>query len=256
MKHTHSLRMVALAILFAALALSHLAVVIDAYQWPSMAARVISPASENSSAGAALKRRLNRMLRTKNLQSTRKSPRTIRAGIPPTIDRSLKNAAGVKAGCGDGLVTGAEKCDDRNTVAKDGCSSTCTVEAGSFCNSAQPSICWFICRDGIVATAEQCDDGNAVDTDGCTNQCKIGLGFDCTGSPSVCKPKPSCGDGTKNGSEECDDGNTSNYDGCSSSCTNEPRCGDGTKNGTEDCDDGNLTNGDGCSSSCDSETPQ
>lgn len=31
-------------------------------------------------------------------------------------------------GCGDGLVSGAEACDDGNTTNGDGCSSTCTVE--------------------------------------------------------------------------------------------------------------------------------
>lgn len=32
-------------------------------------------------------------------------------------------------GCGDGLTSGAEQCDDGNTIAGDGCSPTCTVEA-------------------------------------------------------------------------------------------------------------------------------
>ncbi|MDB5218280.1 MAG: Multiple EGF-like-domain protein 3 precursor, partial [Myxococcaceae bacterium] len=31
-------------------------------------------------------------------------------------------------GCGDGLVAGVEQCDDGNSVAGDGCSSTCTFE--------------------------------------------------------------------------------------------------------------------------------
>ncbi|MDP6541040.1 MAG: SUMF1/EgtB/PvdO family nonheme iron enzyme, partial [Planctomycetota bacterium] len=33
------------------------------------------------------------------------------------------------ATCGDGLVGGAEECDDGNTGARDGCSPTCTLEA-------------------------------------------------------------------------------------------------------------------------------
>lgn len=32
-------------------------------------------------------------------------------------------------GCGDGLISGGEQCDDGNTVNGDGCTSTCTVEA-------------------------------------------------------------------------------------------------------------------------------
>lgn len=29
--------------------------------------------------------------------------------------------------CGDGLITGSEKCDDNNTADGDGCSSTCQI---------------------------------------------------------------------------------------------------------------------------------
>ncbi|KAF4740737.1 Extracellular matrix protein fras1, partial [Perkinsus olseni] len=35
--------------------------------------------------------------------------------------------------CGDGLRVGPEECDDGNTRSKDGCSSTCEVEAGWIC---------------------------------------------------------------------------------------------------------------------------
>lgn len=31
--------------------------------------------------------------------------------------------------CGDGVIGGSEECDDGNTVAGDGCSSTCTIES-------------------------------------------------------------------------------------------------------------------------------
>jgi len=41
-----------------------------------------------------------------------------------TLDVSVKAES-----CGDGLVSGAEQCDDGNNVAGDGCSPTCTVEA-------------------------------------------------------------------------------------------------------------------------------
>jgi len=40
-----------------------------------------------------------------------------------TLDVTVKAAS-----CGDGLVSGAEQCDDGNTVAGDGCSATCTLE--------------------------------------------------------------------------------------------------------------------------------
>ena len=43
--------------------------------------------------------------------------------------------------CGDGrVVAGVETCDDGNTTANDGCSATCTVQAGYDCQG-QPSVC-------------------------------------------------------------------------------------------------------------------
>jgi cysteine-rich repeat protein len=43
--------------------------------------------------------------------------------------------------CGDGLLaSGLEQCDDNNTINKDGCSSSCTLEDYFQCNTtAQPS---------------------------------------------------------------------------------------------------------------------
>jgi|GEM_PF-6725391 len=43
--------------------------------------------------------------------------------------------------CGDGLTV-KEACDDGNTADGDGCSSSCKVEVGFFCTSAQPSQCY------------------------------------------------------------------------------------------------------------------
>lgn len=46
----------------------------------------------------------------------------------------------VLAGCGDGVVTAAEACDDGNHVSGDGCSATCTLEVqgvgGEWCTDA------------------------------------------------------------------------------------------------------------------------
>jgi cysteine-rich repeat protein len=41
--------------------------------------------------------------------------------------------------CGDGIVEGAEACDDMNTVAGDGCTA-CMIDAGYHCSGA-PSVC-------------------------------------------------------------------------------------------------------------------
>jgi cysteine-rich repeat protein len=42
--------------------------------------------------------------------------------------------------CGDGLITGAEQCDDGNGASGDGCSAACVVEPGFLC-TGQPSVC-------------------------------------------------------------------------------------------------------------------
>ena len=123
-------------------------------------------------------------------------------------------------GCGDGLLYGAEDCDDGNLVDNDGCSDECKIER---------------CGDGVTQTREGCDDGNTVSGDGCTDACVAEY----------------CGDGvTQHGlSEQCDDGNAVSNDGCSATCQTE-RCGDSIQQTREGCDDGNLTSEDGCSATC------
>jgi cysteine-rich repeat protein len=117
--------------------------------------------------------------------------------------------------CGDGIVVGAETCDDGNTADGDGCNATCDVETGYTC-SGSPSTCGTICGDGLILGAETCDDGNPAAGDGCDGACHIEAGHSCTGMPSVCTP--GCGDGAVAGSEACDDGNTRDGDGCSHTC--------------------------------------
>jgi cysteine-rich repeat protein len=43
--------------------------------------------------------------------------------------------------CGDDNRTGPEQCDDGNEASSDGCSATCTVEAGYTCDTASPNVC-------------------------------------------------------------------------------------------------------------------
>ena len=43
--------------------------------------------------------------------------------------------------CGDGVVEGAEQCDDGDVANGDGCSASCMVEDGWSCNDASPSMC-------------------------------------------------------------------------------------------------------------------
>jgi len=78
--------------------------------------------------------------------------------------------------CGDGLTLGAEVdmahfCDDGNTIAGDGCSSTCTVECGFNCDDTMPNACVSMCGDRQKASDEACDDGNIANLDGCSADC-------------------------------------------------------------------------------------
>jgi cysteine-rich repeat protein/predicted outer membrane repeat protein len=52
--------------------------------------------------------------------------------------------------CGDGIIAGAEQCDDNNAAGGDGCSATCTIEPGYVCGG-QPSACTSVCDDGVTA---------------------------------------------------------------------------------------------------------
>ncbi|HEX2876349.1 MAG TPA: DUF4215 domain-containing protein, partial [Polyangiaceae bacterium] len=162
-------------------------------------------------------------------------------------------------GCGDGMLTDDEACDDANRADNDGCQGNClATQPGYSCNPpGKPCHELVLCGDNIVGSSEQCDDGNKVAADGCSPTCKFEVGFKCDGEPSKCVPTV-CGDKQKEGAESCDDGNAVPFDGCSSTCQTEPNCsgdgctsecGDGLLIG-EECDDGNTKDGDGCSAAC------
>lgn len=60
--------------------------------------------------------------------------------------------------CGDGVLAGAEFCDDGNSVSSDGCSASCTVEAGYICPT--PNVpCILESCGGACAANETCDSG-------------------------------------------------------------------------------------------------
>jgi fibro-slime domain-containing protein len=120
-------------------------------------------------------------------------------------------------GCGDGIVTPPETCDDGNTISGDGCSSTCQIEPqdpdgnGWSCPQAGGPCTKTVCGDGTLEGNEQCDDGNDLPFDGC---------YKCRKEPSC--PNGTClsicGDGIISPGEECDDGNNVSGDGCSATC--------------------------------------
>ena len=126
------------------------------------------------------------------------------AKCEPTLMCSVDSdcASGVCTGnvcqapvCGDGVLNGAEACDDGNQDDTDACVAGCKAAA---------------CGDGFQrAGVEGCDDGNLVNTDTCT---------------SACQPA-ACGDGYQQaGVEQCDDGNQVAGDCCATSCTVEAGC--------------------------------
>ncbi len=173
----------------------------------------------------------------------------------------------VSATCGNGIVEGAEECDDGNTVSGEGCTSDCKLESDWACPTpGSPCISTVVCGDGKISGAEICDDHNTIDNDGCSADCSaVTPGWVCLVAGARCQPK--CGDGLLKGWEQCDDGNTVPGDGCSATCMVETGyacptagqpchvtvCGDGTKEGAESCDDGNTVPGDGCTMDCKAE---
>ncbi|CAI2386605.1 unnamed protein product [Moneuplotes crassus] len=163
--------------------------------------------------------------------------------------------------CGDGLEAGAEKCDDGNTIANDGCAADCTsVDAGWVCsggsttsqdtctkcqdgfyqnNPTNPEVCVTLCGDGFEAGTEKCDDGNTISGDGCAADCTtVESGWVCKyGTPT-----------TADVCEQCTAGYVQNDSSNPEYCV--PSCGDGLRVGNELCDDANTSSNDGCSSDC------
>jgi len=80
--------------------------------------------------------------------------------------------------CGDGMVRGAEACDDGNLNAGDGCDEVCAIEAGYECKN-EPSIC-------CAPQPEVCDgvdnDCNGVADEGCN--CIDGMTMACYTGPA------------------------------------------------------------------------
>jgi cysteine-rich repeat protein len=167
------------------------------------------------------------------------------------------NDAGPVGFCGDGVVEGAEECDDNNLLDGDGCDPSCVAEEGWVC-TGEPSVCALLCDNGQLDPGEECE-GEDLGGQTCTT---IGGGY--TGGTLACGGScrfdtigcvlASCGDGFVDALEACDDGNTSNSDGCMNNCQL-ATCGDGYLwSGTEVCDDGNASNADACLVSCEAAT--
>jgi fibro-slime domain-containing protein len=166
--------------------------------------------------------------------------------------------------CGNGVLEGMERCDDRNTTNFDGCNQICILEPNSRCPTpGQPCVSTIVCGDGLRTGNEQCDDRNPTPNDGCSATCTLEPGWSCPTIGAACVAAR-CGDSVLAGFEECDDGNAGSGDGCSSTCVIEEgfacatvgalctrtTCGNGQVEGIEQCDDLNHDLGDGCDTTC------
>jgi cysteine-rich repeat protein len=165
--------------------------------------------------------------------------------------------------CGDGVLAGAEQCDDGNITHGDGCSSICTVEAGWACPTDGQPCHQIVCGDSVVDDPETCDDADAEAGDGCSASCRIESGWICPTAGQPCH-QIVCGDSVVDAPEDCDDGDYEAGDGCSASCRIESGwvcptagqpchqlvCGDGVVDAPETCDDGGTVPLDGCDDDC------
>jgi MYXO-CTERM domain-containing protein len=76
-------------------------------------------------------------------------------------------------GCGDGVVSGAEGCDDADTINGDGCSSSCKIEIGTGgCDQDADCVTGGRCNPMGVCVAciaaADCNDGNPCTADSCS----------------------------------------------------------------------------------------
>jgi cysteine-rich repeat protein len=107
--------------------------------------------------------------------------------------------------CGNGIVEGAEQCDDHNNADGDCCSATCTFEAPGAPCAADDNQCTAdqcngsgVCVHPTKGNGASCDDGNACTTG---EQCVSGA---CVGgSPLVCNDNDPCTNDTCDTSLGC-----------------------------------------------------
>jgi MYXO-CTERM domain-containing protein len=192
----------------------------------------------------------------------------------------------VIAGCGNGVLEGAEGCDDNNKTNGDGCNSVCLLEIGQSCPSGSQScasgfcdpvgtfcacdenadcpigqLCNIIadpngcaaagCGNGVIEMGEGCDDGNTNSSDGCSSSCLREIGQSCTLSNTCasgfCDPTDNTCVCAQN--TDCSGGQVCNTVAAPNVCV-APGCGNFVVESSEGCDDGNTTSGDGCNATC------
>jgi cysteine-rich repeat protein len=164
----------------------------------------------------------------------------------------LRYTFGPSTVCGNGVVEGAEQCDDGNTTSGDCCSTICQYEAaGTSCGSFSDAACdnldtcnaTGVCQANNEPNGNSCSDGNACTT---ADTCSAGV---CVGGTAlnVDDSNPCTDDSCNtasgavhtNNTASCSDGNA---------CTTGDACSGGTclGTGTLNVDDGNICTTDSC----------
>jgi cysteine-rich repeat protein len=115
------------------------------------------------------------------------------------------------APCGDGVLQGAEQCDDGQQCtngavcndaaqcagigdgscrarAGDGCTASCGLEPSFDCPDPGLPCLPAECGNGELEGLEACDDGGESGDDGCAADCKVETFYRCRNEPSECKP--------------------------------------------------------------------
>ncbi|MFP6664807.1 MAG: glycoside hydrolase family 2 TIM barrel-domain containing protein [Deltaproteobacteria bacterium] len=124
------------------------------------------------------------------------------AGATAEYD-NVRISAALLSPCGDGVIEGAEECDDGNMADGDCCSAVCTAELlGSPCsddaNECTDDICSAIGTCEHLPNTQRCDDGELCTTGDVCNagvcvpgacrtgeQCSV-CGGECSGSDGTC----------------------------------------------------------------------
>ncbi len=142
--------------------------------------------------------------------------------------------------CGNGVVEGAEQCDDGNDLDDDPCSTLCQLTCGDgvvsdveLCDpgiaAGQPGACPDDCDDGLACTTDQltgeaclrsCSHGDITATDPGDGCCPAGANVN---NDSDCPA--GCGNGTVETGETCDTAIAAGLDGaCPTTCDDGIAC--------------------------------
>jgi MYXO-CTERM domain-containing protein len=106
----------------------------------------------------------------------------------------------VRLGCGNGIVDGAEACDDWNNESGDGCAADCTLaENGWTCEGTQPSVCTDI--DECEMASDDCLPNSSCDNQPGGYDCPCDAGYEGEGQ-TACTDIDECDLGL----DDCGDG--------------------------------------------------